>query len=219
MTGDKNLVQNAQASLNFITYSQDPNTRGWRYDPRDMSGGDTSVVGWQLMALKSGHMSGLQVNSSTVVGTTRFLNSVQANGGATYGYRAPGEKNTTSAIGLLCRMYLGWDHDHPPLIQGVKKLSKSGPSKTNLYYNYYATQVMRHYGEKPWEDWNEEMRDFLVKQQNRKGHAEGSWYLGKQHTDKGGRLYCTALATMILEVYYRHLPIYGKKASEDNFEL
>ena len=42
---------------------------------------------------------------------------------------------------------------------------------------------------------------------------------GKDHTDKGGRLYCTSLATMILEVYYRHLPIYGKKAAEDEFEL
>jgi len=219
MTGDKNLLPNAQASLNFISYAQDPKTRGWRYDIRDLGGGDTSVVGWQLMALKSGHMSGLQVNNSTVVGTSRFLDSVQANGGATYGYMAPGEKNATTAVGLLCRMYLGWEHDHPPLIQGVKKLSKAGPSKVNLYYNYYATQVMRHYGGEPWDEWNEEMRDYLVEKQYRKGHAEGSWYLGKEHTDKGGRLYCTALSTMILEVYYRHLPIYGKKASDEDFEL
>ena len=164
-------------------------------------------------------MSGLQVNNSTVVGTSRFLDSVQANGGSTYGYKAPGEKNSTTAIGLLCRMYLGWEHDHTPLVKGVKKLSKSGPSKVDLYYNYYATQVMRHHGGEPWDKWNEEMRDYLVETQNRKGHAEGSWYLGKQHTDKGGRLYCTSLATMILEVYYRHLPIYGKKASEEDFEL
>jgi len=26
---------------------------------------------------------------------------------------------------------------------------------------------------------------------------------------KGGRLYCTALAVMTLEVYYRHMPLYG----------
>ena len=78
---------------------------------------------------------------------------------------------------------------------------------------------MRHYGGADLEKWNKTMRDHLVKTQNRKGHAEGSWLLGKEHTDKGGRLYCTALATMILEVYYRHLPIYGKKASEDEFEL
>ena len=70
-----------------------------------------------------------------------------------------------------------------------------------------------------WEKWNKKMRDWLVKNQDRKGHREGSWYMGKQHTRQGGRLYCTAMATMILEVYYRHLPIYGKTASEQEFEL
>jgi hypothetical protein len=219
MTGDTSLQRPAQGALNFITYAQDPVSRGWRYKPRDMTGGDTSVVGWQLMALKSGHMAKLGVNGSTVQGVKKFLNSVQANDGATYGYMSPGRKPTTTAVGLLCRMYLGWDHEHPALANGVKRLAKTGPSKTNLYYDYYATQVMRHYGGADWEKWNKTMRDHLVKTQNRKGHAEGSWLLGKEHTDKGGRLYCTSLATMILEVYYRHLPIYGKKASEDEFEL
>lgn len=219
MTGDRALMRPAQGSLNFIAYAQDPITKGWRYDARDASGGDTSVVGWQLMALKSGHMSGLQVSSATVAGTSRFLNSVQANDGATYGYMAPGQKAPTTAIGLLCRMYLGWEHDHPPLVAGIKRLSKSGPSEVNLYYNYYATQTMRHFGGEPWEKWNKKMRDFLVKKQSRKGHADGSWYMGKEHTDKGGRLYCTAMATMILEVYYRHLPIYGAKAAQEDFQL
>ena len=219
MTGDQGLMRPAQASLNFIAYAQDPITKGWRYAIRDLTGGDTSVVGWQLMALKSGHMGGLQVSPATVAGASKFLNLVQANDGATYGYQAPGEKAATTAVGLLCRMYLGWAHDHPPLVAGVKRLSKSGPSEVNLYYDYYATQVMRHYGGEPWEEWNTEMRDYLVKKQNRRGHADGSWYVGKQYTDKGGRLYCTAMATMILEVYYRHLPIYGAKASEDDFEL
>lgn len=219
MTGDRALQKPAQAALDFIAYAQDPITLGWRYKPRDMTGGDTSVVGWQLMALKSGHMANLRVNGNTVTGTKKFLNSVQANKGATYGYMGPGEKNTTTAIGLLCRMYLGWDHEHEALTAGVKRLSETGPSKVNLYFDYYATQVMRHYEGPQWEKWNKEMRDFLVKKQSKKGHAEGSWLLGKQHTDKGGRLYCTAMATMILEVYYRHLPIYGKKAAAEEFEL
>lgn len=220
MTNDRALQKPAQAALNFIVYSQAPITGGWRYQPRDVSGGDTSVVGWQLMALKSGHMANLSFNSSVITRTKKFLDSVQANNGATYGYMAPGENRPSmNAVGLLCRMYLGWDHDHPPLIEGVNRLAKSRPSKVNMYFNYYATQVMRHYGGEQWEEWNKEMRDFLVKSQNRKGHADGSWLMGKDHTNQGGRLYCTAMATMILEVYYRHLPIYGKKASEVEFEL
>jgi len=219
MTGDTSLQRPAQGSLNFIAYAQDPITRGWRYKPKDKSGGDTSVVGWQLMALKSGHMAKLNVNPNTVAGVKKFLNLVQANDGATYGYMAPAKKPATTAVGLLCRMYLGWDRENPALAEGVKRIAKSRPSKVNLYYNYYATQVMRHYGGEPWEKWNKEMRDYLVKTQSRKGHAEGSWLLGKDHTNHGGRVYCTALATMILEVYYRHMPIYGKKASEQEFEL
>ena len=39
---------------------QDPRGGGWRYDPRKP--GDTSVTGWQVMALKSGQMADLNVS-------------------------------------------------------------------------------------------------------------------------------------------------------------
>jgi hypothetical protein len=42
---------------------------------------------------------------------------------------------------------------------------------------------------------------------------------GTHHIEAGGRLYCTSLATMILEVYYRHLPLYKDDATEDDFPL
>ena len=37
------------------------------------------------------------------------------------------------------------------------------------------------------------------------------------HADRGGRLYCTAMAAMILEVYYRYLPIYREQSIEEDF--
>ena len=66
------------------------------------------------------------------------------------------------------------------------------------------------------------MRDRLVDAQDMKKekHSFGSWYLPKApHGVKAGRLYCTSMATMILEVYYRHMPIYGKQAAEEEFPL
>jgi len=219
MTQDKGLYVPAQQALNFIAYAQDQIGGGWRYQPR--TPGDTSVVGWQVMALKSGHMAYLRVPPITVQKAYRFLDSVQANNGAHYGYTDPaaGREGTTS-VGLLCRMYLGWKRDHPALQQGVKWISDRGPSTNNMYYNYYATQVMSHWEGELWKKWNPVMRDQLVKSQAKQGHEAGSWYMEAGHvTDKGGRLYCTSMATMILEVYYRHLPIYQKQSTEEDFPL
>jgi hypothetical protein len=219
MTKDRQLMAPAQMSLNFIVYAQDPVGGGWRYKPKQA--GDTSVVGWQLMALKSGHMGYLQVPPATIQGCYKFLDSVAANSGATYGYTSPGAGQATTAVGLLCRMYMGWKKEEPALQRGVAQLAKWGPSKGNIYYNYYATQVMRHTGGKLWDVWNKELRDSLVASQEKgNGHSSGSWAIGTDHGARsGGRLYTTTLATMILEVYYRHMPIYAKQAAEDEFPL
>ena len=230
MTQDRSLKGPAQAALRYIVYAQDRGGGGWRYLPRQP--GDTSVVGWQLMALKSGHMGQLTVPTSTVRGVSRYLNSVQADGGAVYGYIGPTSvKLSMTSVGLLCRMYLGWDQENPALLRGVKLLGDHGPApneehtKFHMYYNYYATQVMRHHSGEPWQLWNEVMREMLVRRQKTTGHEAGSWDIpevsgaGPHDTENGGRLYYTSLATMILEVYYRHMPIYGEEVIEDEFPL
>lgn len=225
MTQDRTLLGPAQLALNHIVYAQDPIGGGWRYAPRQP--GDTSVVGWQLMALKSGHMAYLAVPPATVQGAIKFLDSVQADGGARYGYTGPGQGAATTAVGLLCRMYLGWKQDHPALKRGIEYLSRSGPHPTNMYYNYYATQVMRQYCGEPgspdhelWEKWNVKMRDQLVNSQEKNGHAKGSWFFPEGHSaERGGRVYSTSMATMTLEVYYRYMPIYGQQATADDFPL
>src|SRR5438094_5023943 len=124
MTRDRKLMGPAQLSLNHIMYAQDPVGGGWRYIPRQA--GDTSVVGWQLMALKSGHMAYLAVDPKTIQGAIKFLDSVQADGGAKYGYTNPGQGQGTTGVGLLCRMYLGWKHENPALERGVKFISNLG---------------------------------------------------------------------------------------------
>jgi hypothetical protein len=220
MTHDKDLLAPAQLSLNFIVYAQDPVGGGWRYNPKQA--GDTSAVGWQLMALKSGHMAYLQVPKGTVLGAMKFLDSVQSDSGAKYGYTSPGGGQATTAVGLLSRMYLGWKHDNPALQRGVEFISAKGPSKNgNMYFNYYATQICRHYEGEVWERWNNQTRDWLVGEQSKNGITTGSWHFkgGDHGTERGGRLYSTAMATMMLEVYYRHLPIYRKQAADEDFAL
>ena len=218
MTRDKALRPPAQQSIDYICYAQDSVGGGWRYQPQ--TPGDTSVLGWQIMALKSGHMAYLRVPPITVRRASGFLDSVEADSGAQYGYTHPAEgRAATTAIGLLCRMYLGWKQDEPALVRGLQWIGNQGPSTNDMYYNYYATQVMRHMGGPLWERWNNVMRDRLISSQGATGHERGSWFMASRHGGAGGRLYCTSMATMILEVYYRHLPIYGKQSTQDDFPL
>jgi len=217
MSQDNRLAVPTQAALNYIMYAQDPVGGGWRYGARQP--GDTSAVGWQLMALKSGNMAYLEVNPLTIKKAVEFLDSVQANNGASYGYTGPGNGAATSAVGLLCRMYLGWKKDHPGLQAGAERIAKSGPSK-DLYFSYYATQIMHHMEGEMWISWNNKMKKMLLESQATKGHEAGSWYEGVDGghgAHAAGRIYTTSLATMILEVYYRHLPIYKNQSVDDEF--
>ncbi len=76
---------------------------------------------------------------------------------------------------------------------------------------------MFHWAGPEWENWNRTIRERLIATQGRGGHESGSWYFGGHYGEVGGRMYNTAMATMILEVYYRHLPLYSEKAVDGKF--
>lgn len=218
MTQDQRLAMPAQLAVSYIMAAQDPVGGGWGYSYR--APGDMSIVGWNLMGLKSGHMAFLSVDPLSVKRAVGFLDSVQSDEGSGYGYRTPGAGAPLTAAGLLCRMYLGWKKDHPALNRGLDRLAKAGPNN-NLYYDYYATQVMHHVEGDRWVAWNSKMRDMLVKSQEKTGHEQGSWhepFAGASHGHTAGRIYTTSLATMILEVYYRHLPIYSQQSVDEEFK-
>ncbi len=222
MSHDSKLKAAAQKAIDFICFAQTKDG-GWRYRPRDASGGDTSVLGWQVLALQSARMGDAAVPAETLYGTKRFLDTVVAlDDGSLYGYRknrpSDGSRATT-AIGLLSQMFLGWRSENPALARGVRYLSEWGPDPGNLYYNYYATQVLHHYGGEPWETWNRQQRDSLVERQVLRGHERGSWFFDGAWNDSGGRLYTTAMALLILEVYYRHLPLYKNQPTDQPFPL
>ena len=157
--------------LDYIAYVQDNNTGGWRYNPGES--GDTTVTGWMLMALKSGQMARLNVQSPAIFAAQRFLNSVQNQDGSQYGYQSRKPRPTTTAVGLLCRMYTGWRRDNPGLVQGVAQLNAWGPSQDSLYYDYYATQVLFHWAGPEWDTWNRKMREHLISTPGARGAPDG----------------------------------------------
>lgn len=211
LTGDDQLREPAQLALNYIVDAQHP-AGGWRYQPREP--GDTSVVGWQLMALQSGRMAQLRVPRKTFDRASNFLDSVQRDStGGRYAYM-PGRRptNVMTAQALLSRQYLGWPKDHPGLREGARfLLEKHPPSKEqpDVYYWYYATQVLHHLGGDLWRKWNARMRRVLCETQESTGHEAGSWAPEGPFANRGGRLFMTSLAVCTLEVYYRHMPLYA----------
>ena len=213
MTRDESLRSAAQLAIDFICHAQHE-AGGWRYFPGQP--GDTTVLGWQLMALEKHRLAGLDVPVDVFHRAEQFLDSVQREEEAVYGYQKPDKAPVPTAVGLLARMYLGWPREDSRLARGVGYLEKLGPSRTDMYFNYYATQVLHHYEGAGWDAWNTTLRERLVATQSRRGHEHGSWYFHDEHGKSGGRLYTTAMCVMILEVYYRHMPLYGKLAvSED----
>ncbi|MDA7949891.1 MAG: terpene cyclase/mutase family protein [Pirellulaceae bacterium] len=211
MTGDSKYKEPAQEAINYIVYTQNPNDGGWRYTPRQP--GDMTVTGWQIMALRSGQMAGMSIPPETLKRAEQFLDKMETEKGAYYGYIKPDKLPGPTSIGLLNRMYFGIAREDPQLKKGVDYLVDLGPSPNDIYFNFYTTQILRHQGGPQWEAWNEKMREYLIRTQASRGHESGSWYFeGDQHNEAGGRLYCTAMSAMILEVYYRYAPLYQKSA-------
>ena len=218
MTKDAALEQPAGRAVGYAVAAQGPDG-GWRYEPGKE--GDMSVTGWFLMGLKSAEMAGIEVPARTFQGIEQFLDRVAIDRGERYGYRRDAADTrpqpvtvAVSAEGLLCRQYLGWRRDDPRLVAGVELLT-GGPlfdfdRDKDLYAWYYVTQVAHHMGGPAWDRWNGTMREVLPARQVERGREAGSW---DPTLDKwgaiGGRLYATCFCTWMLEVYYRHLPLYG----------
>jgi hypothetical protein len=218
LTSDPQIKASAQLALNYIVNAQDVSGGGWRYAARQA--GDTSVTGWQMMALKSGQMAGLSVPRVALDKGSKFLDSVETTKGGYAYVPGSGDSIVMTAVGALCRQYMGVGPRNASLLASVNKLKGVSPDKSdNIYYLYYATQVMHHMGGEAWQFWNlgpkgdgkGGIRDTLMGRQDTGNGGRigqlGSWG-GTPHV--GGRLGATSLSLLSLEVYYRHLPLYRR---------
>jgi hypothetical protein len=228
MTQDRELREPAQKAIDFIVKSQDPSRGGWRYKAQD--GSDTSVTGWQLMALKSAQMAGLEVPAETLRKVGHWLDLAQVPNRGTYVYnpwnadddkerqgRAPSPTMTAQA--MIMRMYLGQDHDQATLAQGADYLLAHLPemeaqetSLRDCYYWYYATQAMYHMQGNYWRSWDARVTPLLRAGQIDRGPLKGSWDPSQPVLDRwsklGGRHYVTSIHVLTLEFRYWHLPLF-----------
>jgi hypothetical protein len=230
MARDPALRAPARRAIRFIETAQHPQWGGWRYQPQTES--DTSVSGWQLMAMKSAQMAGLDVSTQAVARVNDWLNLAQAPGtaGGLYVYN-PQAANTPeqatgripnramTAEGVLMRMYLGWNRQHPGVVEGARFIVEHPPEfgtearpLRDAYYWYYATQVMFHMQSDYWPRWRDRLFPLLEQSQLHDGPYAGSWDpqrpIPDRWADAAGRHYVTTMNLLMLEVTYRHLPLF-----------
>ena len=224
MTQDPALEQPVREAQKYICSAQNEFNGSWGYQPGQA--GDLTVTGWQISALKSCKLAGIPVDPEVWKQARKFVESTGDTSGL-FGYKKPVnpklsarkrdyQLHTTTAVGSLMQMYMGTPLESASLQNGVSYLNQEGVSQTDIYFNYYATQVFRHIGGEYWKQWNSVAREHLIDTQDQSSsHARGSWYFPDQHGQVGGRLYTTAMAVMTLEVYYRYLPLYGEASLTD----
>ena len=215
LSKDPRLKQPAQLAIVFIAQSQNKDDGGWRYSPG--MPGDTSVHGWQIFALRSARLAGLDVPRNVIRGCSHYLDEVATDSFKTRYSYLPGrpESATMSAEGLLCRQYLGWLRSTPALVKGTAAVwdDLQNSDQRNIYYWYYATQLLHNMQNNAWRRWNVQVRDGLVGMQiGGDGCDRGSWSPITPVPDiwgiRAGRLFQTSLSILTLEVYYRFLPLY-----------
>jgi hypothetical protein len=218
MTGDRRLEFAVARAVQFSVAAQNTSVGGWRYRPGDA--GDTSQLGWQMMALASAQRAGIEVPSSTWSYIDRFLRSVRrGERGGLAAYRPDGPASTSmTAEALYCRLLqaetAGVIVDEAAAGEATRQLMASPPNteRINLYYWYYASLALHHRHQQndeaaaAWRAWNEAMSNAIVSTQVTSGANAGSWDTNTVWGGYGGRVYTTAMAAMCLEVYYRYAP-------------
>jgi hypothetical protein len=230
LTADDRLRDPVRRAVGFIARARVADGRGWRYQPQQAEprGGDTSVLGWMVMALKSAKVGGIDVPGDTRDGALGWLDDVASGeeGGLASYRNAKVERlhreylkitPTMTAEAWVCRQFLGVGGPGPASDEAAEYLLAHGPDREvyNLYYWYYGTLAMFQHGGDPWARWNAQVRDGLVRRQHASGHMAGSWDPDDSDYGKlGGRVYCTALAALTLEVYYRYLRLYDAPESD-----
>lgn len=215
MVPDRQLRTAAHRAAQFILDAQN-RAGAWRYEPRDAFT-DTSVTGWQVLALHSAERTGFVFPDAAKHKVGAFLDTVNTGRhGMLSGYLTPIATTTMTGEATFTRMLLGQRLSLEQLAEAAEFMLRKPPARDNLnyYYIYYASLAMMQMQGHVWQQWNATTSRLLIELQERQGAAGGSFPVAGEWANRAGRVYTTAMATLTLEIYYRYLPMYGRKNAE-----
>jgi hypothetical protein len=219
MTGSPALRQPVERAIGCVLRwqtspkSDSRDLGGWRYTANYQTS-DLSVSGWMIMALKSAKSAGINIPPKAFDDATKYVWNTYRAPGFAYSTTFKDSAPATTGIGVLCMQFLGQGKDQR-VKTALDYLSKQKVewNKTKggwvLYSWYYITQAMFQGGGGYWAYWNQQIRDTMVKNQLEDGRWPAPPQSEKESTELvTSPVYMTSLGALILEVYYRYLPIY-----------
>lgn len=214
MTADSALQLPCERAVAAIVASQTEGG-GWDYNFTSANNrGDTSVTGWQVMALKSARRAGIEVPEETLTRVRAYFAAVHRDDSMGYSnvdrwWTSP----ALTAAGVNAALYSAVDTEGEDVEAGIGLILRHLPEEprpqrqggwappANIYLWYHGNLALSRLGGQEWSFWNRTVKPLLCKLQAREGYWET---YGDTWRDYGGRLYFTALCILALEVYYRY---------------
>lgn len=214
MDPDPELEAKLRKAVDLIVKSQSA-SGGWRYNPAP-GDQDLSVTVMQIVALRAANNAEIPVPAPVIEKAIGYVRACShASGG--YAYQAGGGPSPqTTAAGILSLQLLG-KFDDPTIPKALETLRKY-PIRWDAsvpyfyYFHYYGMQASYQTGGQHWNDWHPKVRELLLSKQN----ADGSWDVppGTSEANEGvvgpNKVYWTAMASLILEIYMHYLPAYQR---------
>lgn len=220
MSGGRDVGEKLRCATDAIVRAQ--NAQGaWRYKP-DSQDSDLSITVCQVMALRAARNAGIAVPTATIERAIKYIKKSAAPSGAFYyqiyddrGMRTMSRtSHALTAAGVAALQGAG-EYSGKEVQRGITYLHRNyvlahrpkwvvenqmRHSFEYLYGQYYAVQAMYQAGGKQWSDYWARLKKELVTYQ----YTDGRW------KDLVGPNYATAMATLILQIPLRYLPIFQR---------
>jgi hypothetical protein len=215
-------------AVDFIIANQ-ADDGGWGYSPNKKEESCSSISGWQILALAMAQKAGCNVPNDVVEKLCVFYRSMipEFEGGTKVNAETTLEQSQTpyptelvTAFGTLLREFLISKPDPVDeryISQASLRLVNNAREEwkkpeeimraPDFNTWFWASLVLHQRGGKEWNEWNEIVRDEIVRTQCHEGSKRGSWDAERDFIfERGisGRIYATALCALTLQVYYQY---------------
>ncbi len=244
ITHDAKLLDPLVRGLNHLLDMQQQGNRdprkegGWTYYYKEGPGVDAwpraSVSAWQVMALESAKVGGVEVPQEALDAARQYFirsydpkyNGFRYTHSPEWLHNSYGTLPASTPAAMFVLTLLG-EKDHPFVRNAEQYVLERVPSEYryrgqdafvrrgtgNVYFLYYSTLALFARGGEPWRTWNESLKATLLPAQR----DDGSWDAIDEYAktyaldDESDKSYSTSMCVLMLEVYYRYFtPLLGK---------